>query len=348
MPDEVMLEPSFENMDATGRVPDIVTGIVPRDPGDLPAAGDAATTVENALLSSLEPTQELPVEESSSDWRDELSAKMQDYRTRRKPRGPKYPSLQLPFELPLEKFESFRPASPDAVSWSSLALEPELVEPAKLDGPQCVPEPVESSIPLVTTNLIEFPRYAEAPAWDELAESLLDQPRILDAPELVPLGPALGGILLDAPEKSNPNTVAEAPLRPASIGRRFLAAVIDVAFVGGGVVLWGWIFLKVTHEIPPRPQMVLSSAVIVAVLWLGYQFLLMVWSGTTLGLRACRLELVSLDGKIPKRKQKRWRLLASLLSAGSLMLGYAWVLLDENRLCWHDRISRTYLRVREP
>jgi hypothetical protein len=28
------------------------------------------------------------------------------------------------------------------------------------------------------------------------------------------------------------------------------------------------------------------------------------------------------------------------------MLGYAWVLLDENRLCWHDRITRTYLRVR--
>jgi hypothetical protein len=32
-----------------------------------------------------------------------------------------------------------------------------------------------------------------------------------------------------------------------------------------------------------------------------------------------------------------------VLSGFSLALGYAWCFLDEDRLCWHDRITRTYM-----
>jgi hypothetical protein len=35
--------------------------------------------------------------------------------------------------------------------------------------------------------------------------------------------------------------------------------------------------------------------------------------------------------------------IASILSAGSLGLGFAWSYLDEDALCWHDRITHTYL-----
>jgi len=35
--------------------------------------------------------------------------------------------------------------------------------------------------------------------------------------------------------------------------------------------------------------------------------------------------------------------LASWLSAVSAGMGYAWVFLDEDVLCWHDRITHTYL-----
>jgi hypothetical protein len=34
---------------------------------------------------------------------------------------------------------------------------------------------------------------------------------------------------------------------------------------------------------------------------------------------------------------------ASVLSGLSLGLGYAWCWLDEDQLCWHDRITRTYM-----
>ena len=32
--------------------------------------------------------------------------------------------------------------------------------------------------------------------------------------------------------------------------------------------------------------------------------------------------------------------------AASLGMGYAWVFLDEDVLCWHDRITHTYLAPR--
>jgi hypothetical protein len=44
---------------------------------------------------------------------------------------------------------------------------------------------------------------------------------------------------------------------------------------------------------------------------------------------------------------RRWRVLASFLSAASVGMGYAWVFLDEDSLCWHDRITHTYLAPRK-
>ena len=310
-----------------------------------------------------------PVEEPVPDWRAELAAKMQNYRTRHKPRAPKYPSLQVPLQLPLqlplhlplhqpvetgEIFDAFRPTSADA-SRTSNALKPRVE--SELEGLRSGPELVETGsarvpepalVPELATNLIEFPRSMESEAWDGLAEPVIEQPRILDAPEFVPPAPALGGILLEEPQEANPIPVADLPMRPASISRRALALIVDAIPVGCAMAVWGWIASKITREIPPQPQLLISALIAAGILFFGYQYLLMVYGGTTLGLRACRLELVALDGTIPGRKQRRWRLLAALLSATSLMLGYAWVLLDEDRLCWHDRITHTYLRVREP
>ncbi len=77
--------------------------------------------------------------------------------------------------------------------------------------------------------------------------------------------------------------------------------------------------------------------------WAAYQYLLLVYAGTTPGLRLARLELAHFDGSPASRRLRRWRVLASFLSAASLGMGYAWVFLDEDSLCWHDRITHTYL-----
>jgi uncharacterized RDD family membrane protein YckC len=73
-----------------------------------------------------------------------------------------------------------------------------------------------------------------------------------------------------------------------------------------------------------------------------------VYTGTTPGLRAARLRLAGFDGSPVPRRLRRWRVLASYLSALSLGLGYLWSVLDEDGLCWHDRITRTHIRPVTP
>jgi len=136
MLDEAMLEPEMESSAAIHAAPE--------GPGISPDSEPVA----EAEVSPLETQAVIAVEEPVRDWREELAAKMHDYRTRRKPRVPKYPSLQIPLQLPIETFDTFRPVSAD-ISLSANALEPtvqsgrvevqlgpELVEPAS------VPEPV--------------------------------------------------------------------------------------------------------------------------------------------------------------------------------------------------------------
>jgi uncharacterized RDD family membrane protein YckC len=89
------------------------------------------------------------------------------------------------------------------------------------------------------------------------------------------------------------------------------------------------------------------AAGIPSLFWATYQYLLIVYSGTTPGLRLAGLELARFDGTPTHCSLRRWRVLASYLSAASLGMGYAWVFLDEDLLCWHDRITHTYLAPRK-
>jgi uncharacterized RDD family membrane protein YckC len=72
-----------------------------------------------------------------------------------------------------------------------------------------------------------------------------------------------------------------------------------------------------------------------------------VYAATTPGLRLAGLQLARFDGTRANRRLRRWRVLASYLAAVSLGMGYVWVFLDEDALCWHDRITHTYLAPRK-
>jgi len=87
-----------------------------------------------------------------------------------------------------------------------------------------------------------------------------------------------------------------------------------------------------------------GAAIIAVLLWMAYQFLFVVYTGSTPGLRVARLRLANFDGSPVSRRLRRWRVLASFLSAFSAALGYLWCFLDQDSLCWHDRITRTHLR----
>jgi hypothetical protein len=65
-------------------------------------------------------------------------------------------------------------------------------------------------------------------------------------------------------------------------------------------------------------------------------------------MQMAHLALASFDSEPIGRRLRRARALAWMLSTFPLGLGLIWALLDEDTLCWHDRISRTYLIVPMP
>jgi hypothetical protein len=318
-------------------------------------AEGAEVAVETAALNR-EP------ETTAEAWRDELAQRLNRYRERRKAPPPRYPSLKLPFD---NIQYSTKPAGVDtssapvfeAASNHALALDSSQLEetPApQLEISQAAAAPVPSPVKLAQTSakIIEFPRFAWAPPSpppDQLAEPVGEQLRILEVPEFQPAAPALGGIMMEPVQAEPPEKRLgiDVPLQIAPWGRRMAAAVVDGAIIASACALFGGIFWNIAAVRPPEIQLLSLAAGTLAVFWAGYEYLLIVYSGTTPGLHAAGLELTRFDGTSTTRSLRRWRILASYLSALSLALGYAWAFLDEDSLCWHDRITRTHFGVRK-
>jgi uncharacterized RDD family membrane protein YckC len=121
-----------------------------------------------------------------------------------------------------------------------------------------------------------------------------------------------------------------------------LAGLLDTLVLAAALAGFGAIFVWVNPERPPMPVLATAVFVVAVLSWAAYEFLFMVYTGSTPGLRLARLGLVRFDGSPARRRVRRWRVLASYLSAFSLGLGYLWSILDEDGLCWHDRITRTH------
>jgi hypothetical protein len=197
-------------------------------------------------------------------------------------------------------------------------------------------------------KIIEFPGFAwgpPVPPPDQLAEPVGEQLRILEAPEIVPPAPALGGITMGATDQPEPEKRPgiDLPLLSAPLGLRVVAAMVDGFIIAFASALFGFIFWKVAAVRPPLAQILGLGVAIPCLFWAAYQYLLIVYAASTPGLRVAGLELARFDGTSTSRLLRRWRVLASFLSAVSAGMGYLWVFLDEDVLCWHDRITHTYL-----
>jgi len=292
-------------------------------------------------------------ENNADAWRDELSARLNRYRSRRKAPPPRYPSLRLPFGTldrssrenstfsPLESASSHALALDGVYAQSSPSAEPGGVEESTT--PVARPSP-----PHPTAKIIEFPRSAWAPPPpppDQLAGPVGEQLRILEVPEVAPPLPALGGITIEPVPSSEPERRpgVDRPLLGAALGRRLLASLFDGLIIASASALFGYIFWRIAGVRPPKLQLFGLAIGIPGLFWAGYQYLLITYSAATPGLLVARLELSRFDGSSTSRSLRRWRVLASYLSALSLGMGYAWVFLDEDSLCWHDRITHTYL-----
>lgn len=288
----------------------------------------------------------LPAQEDSATWRQEVAARLDNYQSRRGAQEPRYPSLRL-------KFESDPVAGKDS-SVPEISSQPGPAEgahsaAAAKRAPEIATEATGNEFP---TRVIHFPRSAVAPPrpLEELAEPVLERPRILEAPEVAPIPPALGGMLIETAEepKRERRPGFEIPLSPASMQLRMFAAGLDLVLVTFAVVLFGYIFFEMVDVTLSRAETAVAWLAFGIVFWAGYQYLLLVYSGTTPGLKLAGLQLTRFDDTPASQRSRRWRALASVLSVLSLGLGYAWCFLDEDQLCWHDRITGTYLSPHPP
>jgi uncharacterized RDD family membrane protein YckC len=207
--------------------------------------------------------------------------------------------------------------------------------------------------------------YDRAPSGSQLRIFEVEQETISTAPDVEPVLPEWSPIHLDPPSAApshdwtrdhgeNPDPAAaknrtaasglELPLQTASLADRLMAGLVDSALIIGGFLVFVLVFVACTvHPPVGKPAMIGAGMALCAFaavyLWLFFNF------GTdTPGMRYAKIGLCTFDDENPTRKAMRRRLAAVLLSVIPFGLGILWAFFDDDRLGWHDRISRTYQR----
>jgi uncharacterized RDD family membrane protein YckC len=230
----------------------------------------------------------------------------------------------------------------------------------------------------IPANLIEFPRQlvASRKARPRLAEGPLreeadhaseaaqlrifevEAAQISTAPVVESVEPEWSSILLAAHPVSAPVETPEAPFQPvfspqtALFSLRLMATVVDGCIVAAALLAFTAAFAVTVGKLSGRATgsyMTLQTAAIgvvvtFAVLILLYQLLFFTFSEATPGMRYARIALCTFADDNPTRSAMRRRILAGVLAACPLGIGFLWAWLDDDGLGWHDRISRMYQR----
>ncbi|HEV2134934.1 MAG TPA: RDD family protein [Terracidiphilus sp.] len=240
------------------------------------------------------------------------------------------------------------------------------------EGPDAAEE-LESTDP-IHANLIEFPR--------ELVATRKIRPRLVEGPlasvrngqlsifeveaeavstEVEPADakaarewsqPEWSGIKLDARPAEEMARAAElaanaavaTEIELAPLSRRLLAVFVDATLIGAAVIAAGWMFMENTTALPGPREMAIGAVAAFAVVAVFYELLFFTLAHATPGMRYAHIGLWTFANQRPTREQRQRRLWATALSVLPVGLGLVWSLFDEERLCWHDRLSQTYLR----
>jgi uncharacterized RDD family membrane protein YckC len=324
--------------------------------------------------------QERALDTQAKDWRDEIFSRLNNYARRRgRKRLAGEFSMQLDFDRPRRSSAATAPAldsmiEPEPVQqaapnvaydpepdWNPSAGYAETIEeqtiPEHVNHEQVEPPPIEENEkprPRRHHRIIEFPRLfaieqTESPS-DELAETL-DHPRILDVPEeteqiFLPLGDISMEMQQQPEEAAAPAREFELPIQVASMSQRVFASLTDGVIVLFATAIFAGIALNIMKEAPQNKLMLIAGLVIPCFIWAMYHYLFLVHAAKTPGMKMAQLRLATFTGQRTTRRIRRVRALSLMLSLASAGMGFGWALVDEDTLCWHDRISRTYLTNR--
>ena len=144
---------------------------------------------------------------------------------------------------------------------------------------------------------------------------------------------------------------------------RLVAFVIDISVLTFTLIVLGWVISVILDFFGLSPSttnlnapnitmrdyiantitiiLVISIPFLTFCIWVIYYVGSWVLMGQTIGKQLLGLKVVSIDGSPVSIKRGIIRYFGYWVSAIPLFAGYWWVLLDDERRGWHDRLSHT-------
>ena len=131
--------------------------------------------------------------------------------------------------------------------------------------------------------------------------------------------------------------------RAAPLGRRFAAGLLDVLVLLIAALVFFVLFRASGGHMDREPVnlAIVGFAAVILVVFYFSAFTALAFA--TPGQSAVGLRVRTFEGETPGVSASLWRGTGYLVSAASLMLGFAWAALDSEHLAWHDHMSRTCL-----
>ena len=149
---------------------------------------------------------------------------------------------------------------------------------------------------------------------------------------------------VDAPQHRRQAALSLEGLAPVS--DRCMSALVDGGVVFAVFLLAAMVFAECGPHTPSGKAAIVGAGLALGVLAVFYGWLFMSFGGgSTPGMRYARIALCTFEDENPTRRELQNRVPATALALLPLGLGVLWALLDEDRLGWHDRMTRTYQRA---
>lgn len=128
-----------------------------------------------------------------------------------------------------------------------------------------------------------------------------------------------------------------------SLLRRLGAVLYDTLLLAALLMLASFLYVPLVDQALVAPFNRALYQLYLLAISMAYFGWFWVHGGQTLGLRTWRLRLVTRDGGAVTWMQAVRHFLAAIVSWLCLGLGFLWVLVDREKLAWHDRFSDTRL-----
>ena len=133
--------------------------------------------------------------------------------------------------------------------------------------------------------------------------------------------------------------------RSAGLLRRLAALFYDALLIVAVLIIVTGLVLVVTRGRPIAAESpgwwMLGYRVLLVAVGCAYFGLFWTRGGQTLGMLAWKIRVVRDNGTPLRWRDAGLRLAAAVLSWLPVGLGYLWILVDRDRLTWHDRLSAT-------